>query len=166
MTATLEDGMNYDRARTDKERIESDYDALITRLNQTQAALGNKAVRVNELSQAQYRLWLAKAKSAVQTVQAEIAVKKVERSEARRVFNGWEPADNLPEEWVDQPDCDGWWWFFGMTYDTDDAEVETIQPFNIEIAADGDVVVDGSEQRGSLDLYRGKWKFLPMPDLP
>ena len=163
---TLEQGMSYDRARTDKERIESDYDALIKRLNELQAALSDKASKVNKLSQGQYRLWLAKAKSAVQTVQAEIAVKKVERSEARRVFNGWEPhGDADIDGWLDEPDCDGWWWFFGRTYDTDDAEAETVEAFSVEIDPDGQLVIDGCDF-DPLKNYRGKWKFLPMPELP
>lgn len=161
----METAINF---RKNMERTEAEYDKLITRLNELQGALSGKSTMVNELGPGEYRLWLAKAKSAVQRVQADIAVKKVERSEARRAFNGWEPADDLPEEWLDKPDSDGWWWFYGTTYDTDDAEIEATMPIEIVLNACGELFVEGDplNDGDSFDLYRGKWKFLPLPDLP
>jgi hypothetical protein len=152
--------MTFDQIEKDKERIEREYDELIAQLNEAQAALSDKASKVNVLGPGEYRLWLANAKSAVQRIQADIAVKKVERSEARRAFNGW-----VIEGWLNEPDCDGWWWFFGRTYDTDDAEIETVEALNVEIEPNGQLVIDGCDSE-PLKKYRGKWKFLPMPDLP
>ena len=159
---------DFDIARRHKDRIEGEYDALIVRLNTAQGELSGKAVKVNELGPGQYRLWLANAKSQVQKIQADIAVKKVERSEARRHFNGWEPS-NAIEGWVDEPDCDGWWWFHGEAPVLGDDGVEewdeTTEPVEITIDLDGKLHVDGMD-RDKFENYRGKWRFLPLPDLP
>ena len=153
----------FDQIRQDKERIEREYDQLIAQLNAAQAELSGKASKVNTLGPGEYRLWLAKAKSLVQRVQADIAVKKVERSEARRAFNGWEASGDADlDGWLDEPDSEGWWWFHGTTFDEDDAEIEVTKPLDVTIdVASGALHIEYDD----INNYRGKWKFLPMPDL-
>jgi hypothetical protein len=152
-------------ARVHKENVERDYDALITRLNRCQGQLANKAAQSQKLSLDDYRTWFDKKKQDLSDIQQAIQAKKGERSEARRKFNSWAPAHK--EDWIRWPDCEGWWWFHGAR---DDAVLPELDVYFFCLN-DNDKLVVTTGENDDEDLLttndlRGKFQFLPTPDLP
>ncbi len=138
-----------------KERVEQEYDALITQLNRCQGQLSGKSAQVGKLSPGDYRTWLDGKKLEQAELIAEIQAKKAERAEACRAFNSREPAHK--EKWLPWPDCEGWWW---CCHNGEELEIYSVfqndkNEFHLQC---GDLVVTPQDPC--------KWKFQPEPELP
>lgn len=153
-----------------KKRVEQEYDALITKLNRVQSQLSNKAAQSQRLSLPNYRKWLTKRNDERVNLIAEIQTKKAERADARRKFTACEQGEldeDGTDDWIDWPDCEGWWWFYGSS---DGGTRLTLAAYEFYFDAnDKPVISTGNNRRddalASLE-WVGKWKFLPEPERP
>lgn len=160
--------------RKTKEKVELEYDALITKQTRCQGQLSAKAAQVAKLSPEDYRKWITDKKAEMFDIQADIQSKKVDRAEARRLFNSWAPP--VKEEWLSWPDDEGWWWFHGKV----NSKGEDILAITEVIIADnGNVIITDEHRYIETDpnnpmidpdyaevTWDGLWKYQEEPELP
>lgn len=152
--------MSHSSKQKAKERSELAYDALITRLNRAQAQLGAKADKSTKMSLLDYRKWFDEKKAEVIELQAQIPAAKAARSEARRQFNSWQPAHR--EEWIDWPDCEGFWWYY--TEDGDASLYISYVAENPDADKPGEKPFTPLHPEWQSTSPDGKWRFQPEPE--
>lgn len=143
-------------AQQARDRIESEYDRLIVKLDNA-------------------KTWVARSEAFVQAVEAELVAKTDERANVRLVLDGLESAtsevNQVSTSWLDAPDGKGWWWFHGsisVSFDDDSVSITAEQVLiTIEVVIHDDGTISCIDDDDfELDNYHGKWKYLPLPDLP
>jgi hypothetical protein len=153
------------QVRKAKEKVEMEYDALITKQTRCQGQLSAKAAQAQKLPPGDYAKWLADKKAEMVGIQTEIQVKKAERAEARRLFNSWAPP--FKEEWLSWPDDEGWWWFHGKVNSIGEA---ILAIHEIIIDEEGELIIttdDPAIDSEYADVqWDGMWKYQEAPELP
>ena len=156
---------DFEEVRSAREKAEETYDAMVTKINRVQSQLANKAAQVQKLSPEDYRIWIADKKKELGDAQVELQEKKKARAEARRQFNGWQPP--YEEEWLEWPDCGGYWWFHGYAVEGG-AEVLDIHEFYEDEGSEYQFTSGDDEftiKLRSMD-WIGRWKFQEEPKTP
>ena len=146
--------------RLKKDEAETSYDAAVTALNRCQAQLSSKAAQAQKLPPDEYRTWLDGKKSEQFELTVELQRRKKVRAEARRQFNSWQP--EVKEEWIEWPDCEGWWW-------NNDNGIMRI--FYFSESADNGIDFDVFCGDGLSDTLRAMtwsdyWKYQEEPETP
>ena len=166
---------DHNQLRANQEKSEQEHDAAVTKLHRIQSQLSNKATQVKKLPPDEYRAWLVERKVDLGLAQDELQAKKIERAEARRKFNGWEP--QVKETWLGIPDETGWWWCYdGIADELSMFVVSACECVGCRCQSqeEAHLMVTDAEgvpwRAGELsehnDLHLCVWKYQEEPDLP